>query len=280
MTIDVPSQRPDRSESIRPGNAKTMAIGPGVWFREFACKACGARGFSTGSASFDIGATLPYHLHPFSEAITVIKGTARVAVEGRHYLLEPFDSIHVPAEVAHEVANQSRSLELLVLSAFASDEVSRRPAKANFVLCERGSLSHSSSDPESVVRFANAERYELSPGAEFRDLFAGRFGSMGICGGYGRFLPEASLPCHTHKYDESITIIEGEAVCLVQGRRYYLRGSDTAVVPEGRPHRFLNLSSSPMAMLWVYAGSEPERTLVDSSNCNGTVVWPGRNTIP
>ena len=109
---------------------------------------------------------------------------------------------------------------------------------------------------------------------EFRDLFAGRFGSVGICGGYGRFQPEASLPCHIHKFDESITIVEGEAVCLVQGKRYRLSGCDTAFVPEGRPHRFLNHSDSPMAMIWVYAGTEPERSLVRPAYCDGTLVWP------
>ncbi len=45
----------------------------------------------------------------------------------------------------------------------------------------------------------------------FSDSFAGRFGAVGICGGYGQFAPSSSLPCHTHHYDESVTIITGEA---------------------------------------------------------------------
>ena len=280
MAIDGRTQSSDRLESILPGSAQAVAIGPGVWLREFAGKACGARGFSTGTATFEIGATLPYHTHPISEAITILSGIARVDIEGRRYLLEPFDSIHVPAEVAHQVANYSPTSVLLVLSALASAQPSRQPARADFVVRERGLLNPSPDDPESLVRFADAELYELSSGAEFRDLFAGRLGSVGICGGYGRFLPGASLPCHVHNYDESITIVEGEAVCLVQGNRYHLRGCDTAVVPEGRPHRFLNHSGAPMAMVWVYAGSEPERTLIDPSYCEGTLAWPGQDTIP
>jgi len=279
MSIDVQSQGRDRLESIRPGNAEAVSIAPGVWLREFAGKACGARAFSTGTAIFKTGATLPYHTHPISEAITILSGMARVEVEGRGYLLEPFDCIHVPADVAHQVANHSPNSELLALSAFASAEPIRNSARTDFEISERGLLNPSSNDPESIVRFSYAEVYELSPGTEFRDLFAGRFGSVGICGGYGRFLPAASLPCHVHDYDESITIIEGEAVCLVQGNRYHLRGCDTAVVPEGRPHRFLNHSSAPMAMVWVYAGSEPERTLVEPAYCDGTMAWPGRTAV-
>lgn len=280
MTMDVTLQGRDRLESIRAGKVEPTALAPGVWLREFAGKACGARGFSTGSATFELGATLPYHVHPIGEAITVIRGVARVAVEGRRYLLRPFDSIHVPSEIAHEVANHSSTSALVALSAFASAEPSRQETRSDFAILEKGLLNPSSDHPESVVRFSDAECYELSPGTEFRDLFAGRFGSVGICGGYGRFLPESSLPCHIHSYDESITIVEGEAVCLVKGNKYLLRDCDTAVVPEGRPHRFLNHSGSPMAMLWVYAGSEPERTLVDSSLCNGQLTWPGRKTLP
>ena len=274
MTSNVQIHRQRRQELIRPGRAVAVALGPGVWLREFAARACGAQGFSTGSATFDPAAKLAYHTHPFSEAITIVSGSAHVAVEGRRYLLGPFDCIHVPADVAHEVTNLSMHAPLVALSAFASDEPTRKPAEDEFVIQEAGLDNPSPRDPESIVRFKDAEPYELSPGTEFRDLFAGRFGAVGICGGYGRFLPGTSLPCHVHDYDESITIVEGDAVCLVQGNRYHLIGCDTAVVPEGRPHRFLNLSASPMAMIWVYAGSEPERTLVDSSLCNGNLVWP------
>jgi quercetin dioxygenase-like cupin family protein len=143
-----------------------------------------------------------------------------------------------------------------------------------FAVRERGLANPEQDEAEHIVRFAQAETYELSTGAEFCDLFAGRFGSVGICGGYGRFKPEASLPCHIHKFDESITIVEGEATCLVQGKHYRLSGYDTAFVPEGRPHRFLNQSETEMAMVWVYAGSEPERTIVDAAYCSGSRFWP------
>jgi quercetin dioxygenase-like cupin family protein len=129
---------------------------------------------------------------------------------------------------------------------------------------------------ESVVRFSEISPYELSPGALFRDLFASRLGSVGICGGYGIFAPGSSLPCHTHQFDESITIIQGKAVCLVQGQPYQLSDCDTALVPEGLPHRFLNQSDDPMAMIWVYAGKEPERTIVESGYCSGELIWPNR----
>ena len=97
---------------------------------------------------------------------------------------------------------------------------------------------------------------------------------VGDPAGDGVFQPGASLPCHYHHYDESITIVEGAAICQVAGREYPLSGCGTACIPRGRPHRFLNRSDRPMAMIWVYAGDEPERTLVDASCCEGKSDGP------
>lgn len=59
----------------------------------------------------------------------------------------------------------------------------------------------------------------------------------------------------------------------MRGNRYRLSGYDTAFVPEGEPHRFLNESDETMAMVWVYAGDEPDRLLVDNAYCSGTLAW-------
>ena len=49
----------------------------------------------------------------------------------------------------------------------------------------------------------------------------------GICGGHGKFAKGSSLPCHTHAYDESITILTGSATCQVQGARYQMAAIQT-----------------------------------------------------
>jgi hypothetical protein len=50
---------------------------------------------------------------------------------------------------------------------------------------------------------------------------------------------------------------------------------DTAFVPVGKPHRFINDTETAMAMTLVYAGSGPERTLVAAGYCAGTLIWTG-----
>ena len=264
-------------EAIISARSRTPVanVGTGVDLFTFVSEDCGATAFSTGIAKFNTGGRLPYHTHGCSEAITVLEGHAHVLVEGRGYRLSPQDCIHVPAGAPHQVENDDAEGLLVAHFAFATAKPTRELIDRVFSVEERGAGNSSESDPETVVRFDQRAVYELSTNAFFIDLFARRFGSVGICGGYGRFLPGASLPCHTHDFDESITIVKGSATCLVQGRRYPVSGYDTAFVPMGLPHRFINESDEEMAMLWVYAGSEPDRLKVLSGYCSGLVVWPG-----
>jgi quercetin dioxygenase-like cupin family protein len=257
------------------GNCQPNAASPpGVALRTFVSHMCGARGFSTGTATFQRGAELACHTHDCSESITVLSGNALVIVEGRGYRLARLDCIHVPARVAHAVRNVQVDRELVAHWSFASPEPTRTFVQDRGEFEDRGEMNPLREDPERVRRFADAEVYEPAAGARFRDLFAKRLGAGGICGGYGKFARGSSLPCHTHAYDESITILSGSAICQVQGARYEMASIQTAFVPQGKPHRFLNSGDAEMEMLWVYAGDEPDRTVVDNQYCSGVLAWP------
>lgn len=263
------------SESFVAGTAEPDSGSPaGVALRTFVSSACGSRNFSTGTATFRGGAELPYHVHDCSEAITILGGSALVMVEGRQYGLGRLDCLHVPAGVPHTVRNTHAAEEMLAHWSFGSAEPRRTFVDGPAEVQHRDRELPAPGDPEWLRRFDDAEVYELSKGAWFRDLFAQRYGSVGICGGYGRFTPGSSLPCHTHHYDESITILSGSASCLVQGRRYELKGLHNAFVPQGKPHRFINSGPDDMEMLWVYAGDEPDRVMVDDRYCSGLLAWP------
>ena len=55
---------------------------------------------------------------------------------------------------------------------------------------------------------------------------------------------------------------------MVEGRRYALTDLGTALQPRGRIHYFVNESAQPMSMLWSYAGTMPERPVVDDRCAN------------
>jgi quercetin dioxygenase-like cupin family protein len=265
-----------RLESItRADGPATAVLAPGVEVRDLATGSMGALGLTTSLATFQAGATLPFHRHPFSEVIVVVAGEASVQIEGRRYRMRPFDAMHVPAGTPHSVQNESDHQPAVLHTSFASETPTREDVAGDFPLQDLDETD--SNQPETLVRFASAPIYELASRAHFRDLFGGRFGARGVCGGYGVFGPGASLPCHFHEYDESITIVSGQAISQVAGREYLLADCATACIPRGRPHRFINRSDQAMAMIWVYAGDVPERTLVDAGYCEGSLSYHESN---
>lgn len=255
----------DRTEFIIRGNSDPIELAPGLALRVFASQDHGSQGLTTCAVTASPGAGLPYHTHPTGESITLALGEAEVSVEGRRYRLHRFDSIHVPAGIAHAVNNRSDGIAVLH-TVFPTGAVERDFVDGDFP--EIAQDDSSDLTPETLIRFRASERYEVSVGVEARNLFAGRFGSRGMCGGYGLFRSDSGLPCHIHDYDESITIVGGRAVCQVAGREYELSDFDTACIPRGRPHRFVNQGQEPMEMIWVYAGDEPDRVLVDQRCCD------------
>jgi quercetin dioxygenase-like cupin family protein len=248
---------------------------PGMGLYRFVTAACGATGFSTGIARLRPGVQSPYHSHPHNEAVTIVAGRARFVVEGRAYRLHAGDCIQVPAGIAHMVRNDRPASELVAHWAIANGTATGEGADRLFPGEERGDANPSESDPETIVRYDRLAVYELAKNAFFLDLFSRQSGLEGICGGHGRFLPGASLPCHIHDFDESITIVEGAAICMIEGRRYELSAYDTAYIPKGIPHRFLNQSADDMSMVWVYAVGEPDQRIVNARYCSGELVWPG-----
>jgi len=245
-----------------------ISLAEGIELLVLADESKGAINLFTGLVTMQPNARLPYHSHPSGEVIIALVGTMAVEVEGRKYVLSQYDAIHVPANCPHAVSNTSPSEICRAHVSFSTGSPERTLVGETYEVTEHQESSLSS--PETLRRFLAAEIYELSPQSYFRDLFASRFGSSGICGGFGRFAPGSSLPCHTHGYDESISIIEGEAVCQAAGREYTLSNCDTACIPKGLPHRFINRSSEAMAMIWVYAGDEPDRLVVDQRECGCT----------
>ena len=78
-----------------------------------------------------------------------------------------------------------------------------------------------------------------------------------MSGGYGIFKPGARLPCHLHDFDESICIVQGTATCVVEGQRYTLSDSATALVPRGRCHYFINHTDQELMLIETLVGRTP-----------------------
>lgn len=71
-----------------------------------------------------------------------------------------------------------------------------------------------------------------------------------------------AIPFHTHNSEEFILMLEGQAVCEVDGERHPVGPLDATYVSKGTVHRFVNTGDTPFRILWVYSTNEATRTLV------------------
>lgn len=261
--------RPDRAEVITPvGAGITTEIGRGVKFECLVGKPHGARNLTTGLVTFAPGAQLEYHLHPYTESVTLLSGSLVVEVEGRRYVLNPLDNIVIPRNLAHAAVNTSANQEAIVHAAMPTESPSRTLVDKFFSRRGMPEDSTGKEGAEHVTRHRTARRFAAGQGASFidyfnRDLVPG----IEMSGGYGLFQPGGRLLAHFHDFDESICIIQGQASCIVEGRKHTLSHCATALQPRGRIHYFINQTQEPMGMIWVYGGPVPERLVVAEHNC-------------
>lgn len=259
------SMRPDRPEVMNVlGTGPKVEISRGVQFECLVGSHNRARNLTTGFVTFAPGAALPYHLHAFSESITLVRGTATVEVEGRSYALGRLDNVVIPVGLAHTARNTSTNEPAVFHIAMAADVPSRTLVTKFFSQRPMPATSTGFAGAERVNRFATAPRGAAGPNTEFIDCFnADLMPGLEMSGGYGLFHPGGRLPAHVHDFDESICILSGQATCIVEGRSYAMSDGATALQPRGRVHYFINESRGPMEMLWVYAGPRPQRIVVD-----------------
>jgi 2-keto-3-deoxy-L-rhamnonate aldolase RhmA/quercetin dioxygenase-like cupin family protein len=251
--------RPDRSEVMNPiGTGRKINLEPGVVFECLVGAHNGARNLITGIVDFSPRAKLAYHTHPFVESVTVLEGTLMMDIEGRRYRLGPLDNITIPAGTAHGAAAGSTACKAHIAMCTTNPvrELVREPLSIRGMPDDAAGLI----GPEYVTRFASARKYVAGPNTQFVDYFnAALIPGCTMSGGFGRFAHKGRLPAHIHDFDESITITEGSATCIVEGRHYTMSDLAAALQPRGRIHYFINDTHEPMAMIWVYAGPMPER---------------------
>ena len=115
-----------------------------------------------------------------------------------------------------------------------------------------------------ILEFDKLEEVDRGTGVKTRLLVRKELGSEHITSGYTRFEPGAKIAMHWHNCDESVAIVEGEAICEVDGQRFAMKQFDTTFVKAGVPHRFVNESDKPMRILFTYTSVNVTRTFADT----------------
>jgi putative monooxygenase len=114
-----------------------------------------------------------------------------------------------------------------------------------------------------VLRPSEIIPHERGGGARTIPLVTRGIGSTSMLNGITEFGPGAAIPLHTHNCEESVMVLEGEAIAELDGVQHRMGAYDTTWVPADVPHRFINASASArMRIFWTYASVDATRTIV------------------
>jgi quercetin dioxygenase-like cupin family protein len=114
----------------------------------------------------------------------------------------------------------------------------------------------------AILRPAEIVPHERGGGARTVPLVTGGIGSTSLLNGITEFAPGGAIPLHTHHCEESVMVLEGEALAEIAGATHRMGVHDTTWVPAEVPHRFVNAGPGRLRIFWTYASVDATRTLV------------------
>ena len=120
------------------------------------------------------------------------------------------------------------------------------------------------SEPQGrILRPSEIKPHERGGGARTIPLVTRGIGSTSMLNGITEFGPNAAIALHTHNCEESVMVLEGEAIVEIDGVQHRMSATDTTWVPAEVPHRFINASATDrMRIFWTYASVNATRTIV------------------
>lgn len=118
--------------------------------------------------------------------------------------------------------------------------------------------------PETMNPEGTGKPIEIDRGVVLDCLVGAHNGAKNLTTGIVTFSPGSRLAYHTHECSESVTLLSGQAVVEIDGRRYEFGPMDNVVIPRGVPHHVVNTSPwNPAVFHVALASSAPARTLVE-----------------
>ena len=116
-----------------------------------------------------------------------------------------------------------------------------------------------------ILRPDQLPRHDRGGGASTTPLVTARTGAASFINGITEFAPGAVIAFHSHNREESVMLLEGDAILDINGEEHVLKALDTTWIPPNISHRFRNLSKEqPMKILWIYASMQATRTLTET----------------
>ena len=123
--------------------------------------------------------------------------------------------------------------------------------------------THQTNPKPAILRLSELTPRDRGGGARTVQLVTRKLGATGFINGVTEFDPGAGIPLHSHNVEESVVILEGDAIVEIDGVEHRVGAGDATFLPANVPHRFRNASTTArMKILWTYASVDATRTLI------------------
>jgi putative monooxygenase len=114
-----------------------------------------------------------------------------------------------------------------------------------------------------ILRPAEIPARDRGGGARTIPLVTKQVGAKAFLNGVTTFGPGGAIAEHTHNCDESVVILEGNAIVHIDGIAHSVSVGDTSFVTAGIRHYFENASTTEeMTIFWTYSSVDATRTIV------------------
>ena len=117
----------------------------------------------------------------------------------------------------------------------------------------------------TVVKFEDRPNFDRGDGVSTALLF-GKDNAIGtvFTSGFTTFPTGRAAPMHSHNCCEQVLIISGDAEVECDGVKTVLKDMDTSFIPANVPHRFNNIGTTPLTILWIYGETNVTRTFTET----------------
>lgn len=121
----------------------------------------------------------------------------------------------------------------------------------------------------AVLRPSEIKSHDRGGGASTTPLVTASIGATAFINGITSFGPGTAIAFHSHNCEESVMLLEGDAMLDIDGKEISLAPLDTTWIPPNVSHRFRNMSATqPMKIFWTYARLDATRTLTETRVTN------------
>ncbi len=114
-----------------------------------------------------------------------------------------------------------------------------------------------------VIRGEEVQYLQRAPGVTVSGYITKEVGATEISSGITSFDAGCSNTTHYHNAEESVIVIEGAGVLMINGAEHRVGVGDAAFITPGTHHRLINTGEGAFRIAWSYATVDVTRTLVE-----------------